>query len=300
MVLPWLQKKKKTGSFGVTIEAARICCAINPLNKSDNIADITQGEVSLAGRQSFEKGMLRLRDEYDLNKFHSYWVLCGDQYQTLLIDRPNVSSREYRAAALWQIKDLIEYPVYDCVIDVFKPADEITTYKNKLYVIAAKKSFLTRITALLQNLNMPPAVITTQEFAIRNVLSKVESFSGKAIAVLTFDSTQYLLTIIKNQEIVFSRRILSNIIFELERSFEFFLSSLKQKKIDVLILKGVRDDSDFNRLSETIREEMTIINLDKEGISFNASQEEIKVPAFYALGGALEQLDAGVSVNAAN
>lgn len=300
-MLPWLTKKrKKIGSFGLTVESDRINCAINSLVHPGSVEEITQGEVSLAGRQSFEKGLLRLRDEYDLNKFNSHWVLCGNQYQTLLIDKPNVASHEYRAAALWQIKDMIEYPVYDCVIDVFRPAEQVKAYKNKLYVIAAKKSLLTRITVLLQNLNMSPATITTQEFAIRNVLSQVKQFSDKTIAMLTFDETQYLLTIVKGVDILFSRKIVSNIVFELERSLEFFTSALKQLPVDILLLKGVSEESELNRLLDDFQTVATVVNIDKDGLSFHLDQEPVRLPAFYALGGALEQVSTGAKVHAAD
>lgn len=225
-----------TDCFGLYFSNQQLSIAIPQFDNQKQLIALESIQDTVASDIT-EKLLRDIRDNNALTKKSCYWTLSSNQYQVLLIDRPDVKPSEYGAAALWQAKEMLDYPIEDCVVDVFLPAEEIVVHKDKLYVVAARKSFLLSIVEKFEILEMPITSINIEEFALRNLVSQL--LDQQPTAIVTFDGSDYFINIFSNNNILFSRRIQTNLVIELYRSLDFYTTALRQKSLTALYMQNI-------------------------------------------------------------
>ncbi|MDC8784450.1 type IV pilus biogenesis protein PilM [Roseateles koreensis] len=132
------------------------------------------------------------------------------QYQTLKVDTPNVPNEELKAAARWQIKEMVDIHVDDLTLDVMHVGGDAPRTQRQLFVIAARTSAITELSATCQALQMPVSVVDTWECALRNLQTRQaqsEQLEARATAALLLQDGQCLLTISAGGELFYTRRL---------------------------------------------------------------------------------------------
>ncbi|MDT8990215.1 hypothetical protein RQP54_04995 [Curvibacter sp. APW13] len=138
-------------------------------------------------------------------------MLRPAQYQFLQIDAPQVPPEEMRAAARYQIKDLVTAHIDDITLDVLKVGDGQYKAGELLFVVAAANAVVRELLDLSDAMQWDVRVVDVQETAQRNLqqlLARTEGRAERADALLTMaDDRQGLLTISANDELFFTRRL---------------------------------------------------------------------------------------------
>jgi MSHA biogenesis protein MshI len=146
----------------------------------------------------------------------------------LQIDTPAVPPEELRAAARYQVRDLLQAHVDDVTIDVIRVGDGQLKASGHSFVVAANNSVIKDVLDLANALDCHVSVIDIQETAQRNLQTALTRRDGtleRANAALVLDDErQALLTICANEELFYTRR------FELP---EGFLTGIWGQDIDV-------------------------------------------------------------------
>ncbi|MES2948867.1 MAG: hypothetical protein V4858_10045 [Pseudomonadota bacterium] len=138
-------------------------------------------------------------------------MLRPEQYQLLQIDAPPVAPEELRAAARFQIREMVNVHIDDITLDVMQVGDGQQKGPNNLFVVAAKNEVVREVIALGDAMNWKVSVIDIQETAQRNLQSAMAKLDGRLeradAALMISDETQALLTISANEELFFTRRL---------------------------------------------------------------------------------------------
>jgi MSHA biogenesis protein MshI len=176
-------------------------------------------------RSVFVKGLQAL----GLKGAQATIMLRTEQYQFLQIDTPVVPPEELRAAARYQVRDMLQTHVDDVTIDVIRVGDGQHKGAGHSFVVAATNSVVKEVMDLAGALNCQVSVIDIQETAQRNLqtaLTRRDGTLAQANAALILDDAQQaLLTISANEELFYTRR------FDLP---EGFLTGVWGQDIDVL------------------------------------------------------------------
>lgn len=278
-----------TASMGLSITETEIQCAVYDFNNPSGLKCIKLGSIAHQSTKPLSESFIELQSRFGLNNIKCAWTLSPKDYQILLIDKPKVLPKEYRAVALWQVKDMLEFPIDDCVVDVFMPSDSIAAHKNKMYVVVSKRSYLISVVEILNSINISVESIIIGEFAERNIVANL-SAEDETIAVLSHYNDIYVLTVFRNKAILFSRRILKNFEFELMRSFEYFNVTLNQSPATKLLTHNITPEERTN-LKTTL--EQSNFSILVEGIEemhkkLGIEQREEMVKNFYSIGAALQ------------
>lgn len=134
-------------------------------------------------------------------------TLEQDAYSLLQIEKPPVGADELRQAARWRIKDLIDYPVEDAVVDVFEiPGLESRGRAASIYVAAARKSELQRRVELIQSAGLALEKISITEMALRN-LAVLHTRSHESVAVLQMSDRRGLVTVVRDGALYVARTL---------------------------------------------------------------------------------------------
>jgi MSHA biogenesis protein MshI len=179
-------------------------------------------------------------------------LLDAAEYQLLLVESPDVLPAEMKAAVRWRLKESLDFPVEQAVVDVFDiPEPARRTGSRMMYAIAAKSAAITKQTALLKTQSTRFDVIDIPELALRNLASQLpEAADGLIFLWLKAASAQLL--VIKGKTLYLARDVqfsapgsarsrgepvdVQAIALELQRSMDYFESHYEQAPIASLII----------------------------------------------------------------
>ncbi len=164
-------------------------------------------------------------------------VLSLGEYQLLPLDAPQVPPAELKMAVRWRIKDQIDFPIDDATVDVVRLEAAGTDDTVKLLAVVANNQVLKKYVDLAERAKLTLAAIDIPELAQRNISALLET-PDRVLALLSFTPQGGLLTITRNGELCFYRRLefnakemvgaaehhkaamLERVALELQRSFD--------------------------------------------------------------------------------
>lgn len=171
-------------------------------------------------------------------------VLSGGEYQLLLAEAPEVPANEMKDALLWRVKDLIQYPTDDALLDYFElPEDAFRGRGRMLYVVVAQRSTVEKRIAWVESLGLTPAYVDIPEMALLNLVEEVcDNEAGTA--VLYLDHKSSFLNILSSSSLYLTRALasgspvaLESTVLDLQRSMDYFESQIgKPPCVRILLL----------------------------------------------------------------
>ena len=261
------------------------------------------GERELAGLESGE----RLAKEFHFSRYQCSTLLQPGEYQLLQVEAPTVPQQERKAALRWRLKDMLDYPVQEAVIDMLelpKGAGPAGRAQNLYAVVAHNRVVRERIEAF-QMARIPLSVIDIPEMAQRNVAALYEE-SGRALGLLHAMEEASLLTINFGAELLLARRIdfgtrhflgeqrerdeaFERVALEVQRTFDLMDRQYPQLAISKLLVSPLPDDPGlFAYLTQNLGVALQTIDL-TQALAFEsappAPAEQWRL--FHAFGAAL-------------
>ena len=172
-------------------------------------------------------------------------VLPLDQYQVFQLERPEgIEDQELADALKWKLKDLLDFSPSDAVSDVFDfPEDASRGRGHLVNVVAARRSLVTELIALVQDAELELEKIDIAELALRNLAAQLEG-PNRAAALVHLRDRYGQMVICKDDTLYLSRRLdvpfadlrdvarqenaVQSLALELQRSLDYYESQLGQ------------------------------------------------------------------------
>lgn len=196
-----------------------------------------------------------LREENNLGKYQFTTLLAPGEYQLSVQEAPNVPAVELKTAMRWRIKDILDYPVDEAVVDVLTvPVGKYgSSQPQSVYAIAARNQVIASRAALFAEADIALSAIDIPELAQRNVAAQFEQ-EGRALALLAFDHTGGLLTFTAGGELYLARRMevtvgqlqdanemvrvqcMERVELELQRSMDYFDRQFSHLMVSQILL----------------------------------------------------------------
>lgn len=151
-------------------------------------------------------------------------LLEPDDYAVYRLPAPNVPSDELKAAARWQIKELVEGRLDQLTLDVLQADDESRGHKEML-VFAGQNAAIGRVCQAGTSAGCTTQIVDVWETALRNLQTAralQDGLSEKSTAALLLLEGHCLLTITSGDELCYTRRLDAD-----ERLFERATSSAR-------------------------------------------------------------------------
>lgn len=137
-------------------------------------------------------------------------LLDPAEYQILKVDTPNVPHEELKAAARWQIKEMVDVDVADLTLDVMHVGGDVERAHRQLFVVAARNQDIQALTGGAAALSAEVSVVDIWETALRNLLARqarADDLAARACAAVLLDESHSLLVICSGDELYYTRRI---------------------------------------------------------------------------------------------
>lgn len=231
--------------------------------------------------ETWAKRLSEQLDGLDLAKSQAISVLPGGSYQLMLVEIPDVPSSEVKSAVRWQIKDLLDHPVDDTVIEILNmPNLSSSNDKGMAYAVTTPRSNVERHLETLHDAGFSTNVIDIPELCARNIAALLPQDSD-GVALLHFAENQGFMTITRQGVLYLTRRIetgretllaasgdefartelISGIALDIKRSLDYYESHFDRRPLNQLVLGP---GSDISGLAESLTEHLglTVSNLD--------------------------------------
>lgn len=175
-------------------------------------------------------------------------TLSHSAYSLVQVEAPALDDAELREAMRWRIKDLIDFPVEQAVIDVFRlPQSRRPGAPELLYVVVARAAEVDALGTMLGDAGLHIVAIDIVEMAIRNLAQYLDR-PGRPRAYLHLQPGQTVIEIADGSQVYLSRRILQaydadadsavlqsqmeNLALEVQRSLDYFESQFALGPVD--------------------------------------------------------------------
>lgn len=195
-------------------------------------------------------------------------VLTPDDYSLLLVEAPSVPEAELREALRWRVRDLIDFPVAEAVIDAFLlPADKARgAAKRMAYVAVARRATIARLVEQVETSKLRLSAIDVPELALRNLVETCCD-TERGVALVKLVPGGGSLQIIRGGDLFLARQFAlpyqgglledlpaDALILELQRSLDYFERQMRQPPPGHIYLAG--DNVSADKLTEEIQAAM--------------------------------------------
>lgn len=196
--------------------------------------------------------------QHGLKKRPCSVVLEGAYYNLIQMAAPPVADDELKNALRWSVKDFVDYPVDEAVIDVFRvPVQQ--NKEAKVFVVTSKKEDVQQAVDFVRKLGLNLQSIDIEELSLGNIVRKIPGHE-KGIALLNFEPHHGSINLYHDSALYVSRRIDTGlerleelqslgseltaieeqvydpIILELQRSLDFYESEFAKPPISQLLV----------------------------------------------------------------
>lgn len=235
-------------------------------------------------------------------------LLSARDYNLYLVEAPAVDESELRAAARWKVRDLLDIPLEDAVIDVFPvPEDAFQGRSRMLYVVAALRARVQALIDTVGRADLELRSIDIPELAMRNITNRFADDSN-GLAFLALKDTGSSLNLTRQGNLYLARRISTRVsadimasgewesmrdrlVLEAQRSLDYYESQMGQNPVSRVLLAPRRADAPelAASLDEAMAAEVSVLRFADRLEHAESIPEETLHACMMAIGAALRQ-----------
>jgi MSHA biogenesis protein MshI len=156
---------------------------------------------------TLEAGLRNLRTDREIRGCPLVGVLDRAQYRMHAGEAPDVARQEWADAMRWQLKEQVDFPVEDAVLDVLEVSAGTQLRQNTpVMVFVVPRADYTTIELAADDVGLNWTALDVPETALRNLCALGED-SEKAHALVAFGETHGMLVITYKGELLMARHI---------------------------------------------------------------------------------------------
>lgn len=235
-------------------------------------------------------------------------VMPAGNYQLILGEAPRVPQEELAEALRWRVKDLVQFPIAEAIIDgFFLPEDSARGGNRMAYAVVAQHKQVEAQVNLARATGLELKNIDIAELALRN-LAETCCDTKRGVAIVKLQQGGGSLQIIRDGNLYLSRQFSlaynagllddlpgDSLVLELQRSLDYFERQMRQVPPSHVYLCGENVTAD--KITPEIRNSVAVsINLLKldNGLQIADDIPEHSLSlCLHAIGAALRQDQVG-------
>ena len=272
--------------------------------KSRQCSSLRIEDFSLANSSSIGDQLGQVVKKHRLSGAACVAVLEPDMYELFMLPAPPVAEDEMLQALKWRVKDLVDYPLEEAVIDVF-PIPVEKHREARVYLVVARNENIRTVVNIVEQSGLELTAIEIAELALGNLVEKIDG-SAQGIGLIHFGEKDSRVNVYHNSALFLSRQIdiglnemrqvvaddpetiFENITLELQRTMDFFESEFAKPPIGNIYLSPRHPvlQSLCDYLGDHMGVKVQLMNVDHLFPGEDMMEDEDQVNCLLALGGA--------------
>ncbi len=289
-LLSWL-KKDSESSRVLGCDMYQDGCALAVVDQADAAGPLITGVRWCPFEPGSDRVALVRQAVRDLNARGLPVVanLQHSAYSLVQLDAPDLGPDELRDAMRWRVKDLIDFPVEQAVIDVFKlPPSRRPGAPELVYTVVAKSHEVEALGEFLEAAGLQVRAIDIAEMAIRNLVMHLDR-PERPRAYLYLQPGETIIEIADGPQVYLSRRVLQdfnldadgdllqvqmeNLALEVQRSLDYFESQYALGAADQLSVIVCNDN--LYQAFSTVAGAFLTVHTERFGLSTLAAADGV-------------------------
>lgn len=236
----WFKQQKKQGWVGLSHTELHVS-VVGLTQQSGQKPKVLFAQIEQMDVRS-EPRLKQLVNKLKLKSMPCNVMLDVQDYQITQIEKPNIPQEEIKTSLRWKVKDIIDYPINDAVVDGLNvPADPNNPNRlAHMLVICAKNSVVKSLTQPMLEAGVNVKAVDVRVLAQRNI-AKLLEFEDRALAMLSVTPSGCLLTLTAKGELFHSRLI------EMDKNLLTDASAIDWANVERLSLELQRSLDGFDR-----------------------------------------------------
>ncbi len=259
----WFARGKDRGKIALGIQPEGVACAWFRPNKDGALALQACDYLPAQGREQ-APALKEWLQRHRLTRSRCRLVLAPQLYRIQQLEAPQVPSEEMHSAIRWRVKEMLDYPVEQAVVDYIDIPPRRQGSQSMVYAITARESLIAQQLELVRELGLKPQSIDVAELALRN-LARLTPEDNRGALMLYLGSQGGMINIFANGTLFLTRRLeisapqlagslgqpgggdelqldanqdplLENLVLELQRSLDYYERSFGQQPINSLVV----------------------------------------------------------------
>lgn len=204
-----------------------------------------------------------------LQRTPCHFVMNAGSYQLLLGEAPKVPAEELAEALRWRVKDLVQFPITEAIVDAFLlPEDSARGTSRMAYAVVAQRKNIETLVGYAKAAHVQLEAIDIPELALRN-LAQTCCDTKRGVALVKLVQGGGSLEIIRDGNVYLSRQFSLSynagllddlpadaLVLELQRSLDYFERQMRQTPPSHVYLCGENVTPD--KLTDQIRNAMAV------------------------------------------
>lgn len=197
--------KQQNSTVAVCLEAGggSLACVARSA-QSERPELVLAAELNYDKQEEWQQALVDGVRHWHLQKKKCVNVLDPDAYRVVQLDLADLSEEERREAARWQIRERIDYPPEEAVIDLYQVVPFGAEKRALTYAVAARASVLRERVRLIREADLRLSAIDIPDFALRNLCALVGDDS-RGLALLLLQEENGMLAIMRDGELFLVR-----------------------------------------------------------------------------------------------
>jgi MSHA biogenesis protein MshI len=217
---------------------------------------VLASDLDYARPEERQQALVEAVRRQHLQKQHCVSVLAPDAYRVVQIELADLPDEELRDAARWQIRERIDYPPEEAVIDLYQVVPFGAEKRALTYAVAARESLLRERIRLLHKADLKITAIDIPDFALRNICDLVGA-ADRGLALLLLREESGMLAVMREGDLYLVRLFnigmnallpyaegmyeslseqLEAVVLEIQRSFDYCESNFHLPAVDRLLV----------------------------------------------------------------
>ena len=301
------RRKKKTtleGLVGIVETQTGIAITYGVASGSQMIikAQSYQAAEDLAAKQD---ALIKFVNNHQLQGVPCSYVLANDNYSLNLIEAPAVAKEEMNQALRWVLKDIVNFPMEEAVVNTFPlPYVRARDSLKMIYAVVMRKNIIPQIENLIVPSGLVLTIVDIPELILKNILNRYPK-EVKSCACVQITEKIGKLILCRDKQLCITRtfelkldefgkapeqdaKILESLALEIQRSFDYMNSVFRQSISNVIVLAPTLLNGHLiaEYLKNTLGAEINLLKL-SECLTFETPLKEEEEPNYLFAVGAL-------------
>jgi MSHA biogenesis protein MshI len=199
-------KSKRSNRAGIALTAEGM--AFVELGPETEIPSLLRCGFAAFDRRQGGDDLQNLLKQEQLTRHRLAICLDRSRFNLSLVEAPAVAPTEISQALAWKVKDLIDYPLEQLVLDYV----DLPATKSSAAMVYAVTSHETRIQELVNQVNQAQGLlerIDIPALALQNLVSRL-AMADEGVALLNLTRGDSLLTLCRGEKLYLSRGVDAN------------------------------------------------------------------------------------------
>ncbi|HXH54473.1 MAG TPA: hypothetical protein VNK03_01865 [Gammaproteobacteria bacterium] len=255
------QKTQKEGMVGIYLSPMGVAIVYGVLTDPQPLikAHIFEAAADADAQQAVIKKFVT---DHALQGVHCSYVLDVGEYSLNLVEAPEVAALEIPMAMRWVLRDLINFPIEEAIIDTFDvPFSRAKDNVKMIYAAAIRKQQVQKIENLIKSTGLVLKFIDIPEMTLKNILIRhPQKFKSCALVQLSNKGSKLILC--RDEQLCIARvfdlkldelgqnpekdaKTLESLALEFQRSFDYMNSVFRQSIQNMIVLSPTPVDTDI-------------------------------------------------------